>query len=584
MKKRKKKNRINKQILPVLVVVGLIFLIVSITLGVKLIQKYSPSKEHLELTNYYELVDDSQVAITLNHTVMDQFATLIDGHIYLDYNFIHDFLNERFYWDSNENILLYTTANDVISANAEATNYLIGKSSNDYGRVIVRATSDSAWVDIDFVKLYSDFTYSYYESPSRIVITSDWKDITISTLKGKTQVRLKGGIKSPILADVKKGDVLTILESDTKWTKVCTEDGIVGYVKSNKVKKTETKTLVSEYQPENFHHISMNKQINLLWHPIYSAAANDQVATVLSESKGVNVICPTWFKLKDNNGNLSSMASTTYVNYCHSQGVKVWGLVKNLDLASDSIDVNYILTHTSSRQNLVNQIIAQALQNNLDGINIDFESLSEDEIGDAYIQFLRELSIKCENNDLVLSTSVYMPASYNEVYKYHEQADFVDYICLMAYDQHWGQASGEGSVAALNWVNEGVDNTLAKNIPANQIVLGMPFYTKLWKLTPTSDDTSTEMTYRIERENLGLTSAANWMNDNISKPEWLEDCGQWYGETVKNGVTYKMWLEDADSLEQKLKLMQEKGLAGAAFWSSDLDNSEAWDIIIKYIN
>ena len=584
MKKRKKKNRINKQILPVLVVVGLIFLIVSITLGVKLIQKYSPSKEHLELTNYYELVDDSQVAITLNHTVMDQFATLIDGHIYLDYNFIHDFLNERFYWDSNENILLYTTANDVISANAEATNYLIGKSSNDYGRVIVRATSDSAWVDIDFVKLYSDFTYSYYESPSRIVITSDWKDITISTLKGKTQVRLKGGIKSPILADVKKGDVLTILESDTKWTKVCTEDGIVGYVKSNKVKKTETKTLVSEYQPENFHHISMDKQINLLWHPIYSAAANDQVATVLSESKGVNVICPTWFKLKDNNGNLSSMASTTYVNYCHSQGVKVWGLVKNLDLASDSIDVNYILTHTSSRQNLVNQIIAQALQNNLDGINIDFESLSEDEIGDAYIQFLRELSIKCENNDLVLSTSVYMPASYNEVYKYHEQADFVDYICLMAYDQHWGQASGEGSVAALNWVNEGVDNTLAKNIPANQIVLGMPFYTKLWKLTPTSDDTSTEMTYRIERENLGLTSAANWMNDNISKPEWLEDCGQWYGETVKNGVTYKMWLEDADSLEQKLKLMQEKGLAGAAFWSSDLDNSEAWDIIIKYIN
>ena len=584
MKRRKKKNRINKQILPVLAVVGLIFLVLTITLGVKLIQRYTPSKEHLELSTYYEMEDDSQVAITLNHTVLDQFATLIDGHVYLDYNFVHDVLNERFYWDANENILLYATANDIISTKAEATNYLVGKSSTDYGRVIVRATADSAWVDIDFVKLYSDFTYSYFESPSRLVITNEWNDITISTLKGKTQVRLKGGIKSPILADVVKGDVLTILEADKKWTKVCTEDGIVGYVKSSKVKKTETKTLTSEYKSETFHHITMDKQINLLWHPIYSVAGNDQVATVLSESKGVNVISPTWFKLKDNAGNISSLASATYVNYCHSQGVKVWGLVKNMDLESDSIDVNYILTHTSSRQNLVNQIIAQALQNNLDGINIDFESLNESDIGDGYIQFLRELSIKCENNDLVLSTSVYMPASYNEVYKYHEQADFVDYVCLMAYDQHWGQASGEGSVAALNWVKEGVENTLAKNIPANQLVLGMPFYTRLWKLTPTSDDSSAESSYRIERDNLGLTSAANWMQTNIAKPEWLEDCGQWYGETVKNGITYKMWLENPESLEQKLILMQEKGLAGAAFWSSELDNSEAWDMIIKYIN
>lgn len=584
MKRKRKQNRINKQLLPVLVVAGLICLVLAVILGVKLIQKYSPSKEHLALTEYYGIEDDSQVAITLNNTVLDQFATIIDGHVYLDYTFVHDVLNSRFYWDANENILLYTTATDVISANAEASTYMIGKSSADYGRVIVRATADSAWVDIDFVKMFSDFTYTYHESPSRIVITNEWKDITISTLKGKTEVRFKGGIKSPILADVVKGDVLTILEVDETWTKVCTEDGIVGYVKSNKVKKTETKTLVSVYEPETFRHITMKKQINLLWHPVYSAAANDSVATVLSESKGVNVISPTWFKLKDNKGNISSLASSSYVNYCHSQGVKVWGLVKNMDLDSADIDINYILTHTSTRQNLVNQIIAQALQYNLDGINIDFEQLSESEIGDGYIQFLRELSIKCENNDLVLSTAVYVPASYNTVYKYGEQTDFVDYVCLMAYDQHWGQGSGEGSVAALNWVEEGVSNTLAEGVPANQLVLGMPFYTKLWKLTPTTDDSATEQSYMIGFQNLGLTSAKNWMQNNITEPVWLDDCGQWYGEVVKDGITYKMWLEDGSSLEQRLKLMQDKGLAGAAFWSSELDNSEAWDVIIKYIN
>lgn len=584
MEKRRKQNRINKQILPVLAVIGLIALVLVITLGVKLIQKYTPSKEHLDLKEYYGIEADTQVAITLNNEVLENYATMIDDHVYLDYHFVHDVLNERFYWDANENILLYTTAEDVITANAESTSYMVGKSSNDYGRVIVRATADSALIDIDFVKSYSDFKYTYFESPSRIVITNEWNDITVSILKGKTQVREKGGIKSPILKDVVKGEVLTILEVDEKFTKVCTEDGIVGYVKSNKVNKTETKTLVSEYEAENFQHITMDKQINLLWHPVFSSAANDSIATVLSESKGVNVISPTWFKLKDNKGNISSLASTNYVNYCHSQGVKVWGLVKNMDLESADIDVNYIFTHTSSRQNLVNQIIAQALQYNLDGINIDFEQLSESEIGDGYIQFLRELSIKCENNDLVLSTAVYVPASYNTVYKYGEQADFVDYICLMAYDQHWGQGSGEGSVAALNWVEEGITNTLAEGVPASQLVLGMPFYTKLWKLTPTTDDSASEQEYMIGFQNLGLTSAKNWMKNNITEPVWLEDCGQWYGEVVKNGITYKMWLEDGNSLEQRLILMQDKGLAGAAFWSSELDNSEAWDVIIKYIN
>ena len=573
-----------KQVLPVLVIVGLIILVLLFIVGSKLIEKYTPTKEHKELTEYYGMTDDSQVAITLNNTVLENYGTLMDGHVYLDYKFVHDVLNSRFYWDANENILLYTTASDVISAKADATSYSIGKSSSEYGRPIVKATAESAWVDLEFVKTYSDFTYSYYESPSRIVITNEWKDITVSTLKGNTEVRFKGGIKSPILADVKKGDVLTILEVDEKWTKVCTSDGITGYVRSNKVKNTETKTLVSEYKEETFNHIKKDKTINFLWHPVYSKAANSEISSILSNTKGVDVISPSWFKLKDNKGNISSYATSDYVTYCHNHGVEVWGMVKNLDLDSNDIDVNYILTHTSTRQNLVNQIVSQALQYNLDGINIDFEQLSESKIGDAYIQFLRELSIKCENNDIILSTAVYTPAAYNSVYKYGEQTDFVDYVCLMAYDQHWGQGSGEGSVAALDWVAEGVKNTLDEGVPADQLILGMPFYTKLWKLTPTSDDSAVETSYMIGFENLGLTSAKRWMNNNISNPVWLEDAGQYYGEVVKNGVTYKMWLEDEASIEAKLKLMQEQKLAGAAFWSSDLDNTSIWDVIIKYIN
>lgn len=581
---RSKRSRMPYIPTPILIFGVAVFVILAIFVGAKLIEKYAPNKEHMELTEYYGITDESQVAITLNNTVLDDYAALIDGHVYLDYNFVHDIINSRFYWDANENILLYTTAKDVITANADETRYFIGKSSADYGRPIVKASAESAWVDIDFVNEYSDFKYTYYESPSRIVITNEWTDITISTLKGKTEIRYKGGIKSPILVDAQKGDVLTILEVDEKWTKVCTTDGVTGYVRSNKVKRTETSTLTSDFEPETFAHIKMDEPINLLWQPVFSSAANEKISTILSESKGVNVICPTWFKLKDNNGNITSLASSDYVNYCHNHGVKVWGLVKNMDLDSEDIDVNYVLTHTSTRQRLVNQIIAQALQYNLDGINIDFEQLSQSEIGDAYIQFLRELSIKCENNDIVLSTSVYTPASYNSVYCYGEQSYFVDYIAIMAYDQHYGQQSGEGSVAALDWVEEGINNTIDEGVPADQILLGIPFYTRLWKLTPTTNDESSDVQYLISRENLGLTSAKKWMNNNISEPVWLEDCGQWYGEIEKNGITYKMWLEDETSLAERLKLMQEYSLGGAAFWSSELDNAEAWDVIIKYIN
>lgn len=584
IRRHSKRSRLPYIPAPVLGVAAIILFVLIIILGVVLFNKFSPSKEQITLKDYYKISNDSQVAITLDNEVFDGYGMMINDHVYLDYQFVHDALNSRFYWDSNENILLYTTANDVISAKADENRYYIGKSSADYERTIVKASAQSAWIDIDFVKKYTNLSYSYYEEPSRVVITSNWTDVTISTLKGKVPVRFEDDIKSPVLTTAQKGDVLTILETDKKWSKVSTQDGVVGYVESKKVKKTQTQTLTNDFTPETFAHIEMGEPINLLWHQVLNASANSKISTILTDSKGVNVICPTWFKLKDNNGNISSLASSDYVNYCHNQDVKVWGLVKNFDLDSDEIDVNYILTHTSVRQRLVNQLIAQALQYNLDGINVDFEALSYSEIGDAYIQFLRELSIKCENNDIVLSSSVPPSNQFNNAYQYEEQAAFVDYVALMAYDQHYGQQSGEGSVAALNWVEEGVTTLLKKGIPSDQLILGIPFYTRLWTLTPTTEDDDIDAPYLISRENFGLTSAKKWMNENVSEPVWLEDCKQWYGEVEKRGIIYKMWLEDESSLTERLKLIEEHSLAGAAFWRSGLENTEAWDLIIKYIN
>ena len=574
-----------KKALPVLVVCALIVIIVAITGISALIKKYTPSKERQELSEYYNLTSEDQVAIILNNEVIETTAKMIGDHVYIDYQFVHDSLNPRFYWDANENILLYATARDLISAEADSNSYLVTKSSIDYGRPIVKATSDSAYIDLDFVKEYSDFTYEYFSDPNRIIVYNTWGNYEVATVRRNTHIRVKGGIKSPILADVKEKDQLCVLEVGDNWTKVMTNDGVVGYVQGKRLSGTTEDTRSSDYEPEVFAHITKDFEICMAWHQMTTRAVNSDVASVLASTKGINVISPTWFYLNDNNGGIADLGSTDYVNYCHSQGVEVWALVSNLE--NSDVDTTYVLTHTSTRQNLVNQLVSVAIQYNLDGINLDFEALNREEVGDAYIQFVRELSIKCENNGIVLSIDNYVPTSYTSFYNRSEQANFADYVVIMGYDEHYA-GSDEGSVSSLGWVRQGVIDTLAE-VPANQVILGMPFYTRVWALTPDeeagdNDDIDANILYSVSSQVYGMRSANNLLANYGVEKQWLEDSGQNYAEFESEGITYKVWLEDSASAEARLKLMDEYELAGASFWKLGFETSDVWDTIIKYIN
>lgn len=576
-----------KKALPVFVVCALIVIVIAITGLFALFRKYTPSKERQDLNSYYNLSENDEVAIILNSEVLETRAKVIDGHIYLDYDFIHDYLNSRFYWDHYENILLYATADQLISAESDSNSYLVTKSSVDYGRPVVKANADSAYVDLDFVKEYSDFSYNYFKDPHRIVITNAWGNYDAATLKKNSSLRVKGGIKSPILKDVKAKEEVELLEKGESWSKIMTEDGIIGYVKNRSLSSAKTKTRKSDFTPETFSHITKDFEICMAWHQVTNQSANSTISSVLAGTKGVNVISPTWFYLNDNEGNLANLASHDYVNYCHSQGVEVWALVSNLE--NKDADSAEVLTHTSKRQNLVNQIVSMAIQYNLDGINLDFESLSREKVGDAYIQFVRELSIKCANNGIVLSIDNYVPTEYTSFYNRAEQANFADYVVIMGYDEHYA-GSDEGSVASLSWVRQGVEDTL-KEVPANQVILGMPFYTRVWSLTP--EDNGTEDTeaeadadtlYEVSSQVYGMRAASNLLNANGATKSWMEDCGQNYAEFKNGDVIYKVWLEDTSSAEARLQLMDEKELAGASFWKLGLETSDIWDTIIKYIN
>lgn len=578
---------------PVIAALLLVIVIVLIFVVGRKIEQYIPSEEVEDLGTYYSISSPDDVAIILNRELTEQKAKLFDGVVYITYEMLHG-MNSRFYWDDNEQLLRYTTAEASVTAYAGQNDYYIGNDVTKGDSQIVRIEDSTVYVALDFAKNYTDLGYELYTDPYRIVMTTDWSNIPgQTTVKKDTQLRVKGGIKSPILAELAKDSTVIVLEAMDNWSKVSTTDGIIGYVKNSKLNGEGDQAELSSaqmpshsYEGENFTHQLMDEPVKLLWHQVTNQDANARVATVLANSKGVNVMSPTWFYLNDNDGSLADIGSRSYVDYCHSQGVKVWGLVSNLE--NSEVDSTYVLTHTSVRENLVNQIISKALNYSLDGINVDFEALSSD-VGDGFIQFIRELSLKCDDNGLVLSVDNYVPSSYTQFYNRAEQANYADYVILMAYDEHYS-GSDEGSVASIGFVETGAKDTLAEGVPAEQLVLGMPFYTRIWAETPKEDEGDSAeaasedyVDYDLSSEAVSMAEARTRIDANQAPINWLEDCGQNYAQYEKDGVTYKIWLEDAQSLEKKLEVMQSLNLAGGAFWKSGMETADVWDTINSYI-
>lgn len=583
--KRQKRPKIN--MVPIFAALAFITIVVLLALGSMVIKKYTPSKERVDLDDFYHLQAKDDMAMILDHQLLEETAKYWDGCVYVQYQTVRQYLNQRFYWDANENILRYTTDSDIISVNLGEESYMVGKKNKKADHTIVKVDGESVYLALDFVQNYTNLDFVLHEEPNRVLITATWGEISKADIKKNTQIRVKGGIKSPIVADVPKGSVVTILDQGENWSRVCTEEGHTGYLKNKILGEAKTEHISREFEEPEFAHLLKDEPISLGWHQVTSPEANDKVANVLQSTKGLNVISPTWFYLNDNDGNLFSLADKDYVDYCHKNNVEVWALVSNLE--NPEVDSTYVLTHTSTRDYLTNQIISAAIEYNFDGINLDFEALSGD-VGDAYIQFIRELSIKCENNDLVLSVDNYVPSSYTAFYNRKEQAVFADYIIIMGYDEHTSISEDIGSVASIGFVEKGVTDTLLE-VPAEQTILAMPFYTRIWELIPKAGsgedvESASEgyIPYTFTCFEEGMQTVENRYTENGAQAIWSEEDGQYVAEYQKDGKTYKMWIENEFSLEEKLKIMKQYQLAGAAYWKLGFERPSAWNTIIKYVN
>jgi len=576
------------KIIPVVAVLSLIFIIlVSIIVGKK-IKQYVPNSEEQNLEEYFGITADDEIAIELNHSIIEEKALLRNGEIYLDYNYVHDYLNDRFYWDTNENILLYTTSSDVIKAFADSKDFYTGRKKDSKSYKIVLVDVDKTYIALDYVAQYTDMEYEYIEEPGRVLVQTEWGTVKKVSVKRKTQLRVKNSVKSKILKELGKDETLIKLDSGKKWTKAATPDGLIGYVQNKRLGAETEETQAHEFEEQTFTHEMRDYEICMAWHQVTVPEANNNIVSVLQNTKGINVISPTWFYLNDNDGNIANLASADYVKYCHDKGIEVWGLVSNLE--NQEVSTTEVLTHTSKRENLENQIIAAAIQYDLDGINVDFEAL-EAAVGEGFIQFIRELSLKCDGNGIVLSVDNYVSSEYTKFYDREEQAVFADYLIVMAYDEHYAGSKESGSVASIGFVTKGADDILAENVPSEQVILGMPFYTRVWAEKPKESDgddaesaSDDYVPYELSSEACGMLSAQRLMEVNGAEKTWLEDMGQYYTEYVNNNITYKIWFEDVRSIEEKLKVMDSHEFAGAAFWKLGLEDSTVWDTVIKYIN
>lgn len=561
------KEQQKKKAAPVLVVLILIVLVGAAGVVSFLINRYKPGTEYMAGNEYFNLTDENSVALIQNGELLEEQAVLIGGEPYAAYTYVESQLNSCFYWDEETKGILLTTSGGVQTL--LPGDAAVAKTPG--GQPAVQQESDEkVYISLDVVKEYTDLDYAYYSDPNRVVIRNEWDGVEQATVQSDTaQVRQKGGIKSLILADVQKGDTLLYLENLDNWCKVMTADGYTGYIQTEDISEPEA-IEARTAKKDSYERITRDHKINLVWHQSTSTESNDAMAEMTAEMTGVNVISPTWFSVTDETGTISSLASADYVKLAHEAGREVWGLIDNFN---EAFDETTDLAYASVRSRIIEQLLAEAASCGMDGINVDFENLKEAGIP-HYLQFLRELTSAAHAQNLVVSVDTPVPQAYTMYYQRGEQARFVDYMIVMAYDEHFAGSEEAGSVSSLPFVQQAVEE-MTRVMPADQVICGIPFYTRVW--------TEKFGQSAITSEVLGMDGAKNYAKENQMTETWDASLGQNVATVETSDARYTIWMEDEQSMEEKLKVIQSADLAGVAEWKLGFECADVWSLISEYI-
>ena len=523
-------------------------------------RKYMPSDELSDKAKVFG-IKGSQVALLLDNELQEEKGIYEDGQVYLPVGWVNEYLNQRFYWDEGEKLLVYALPESIVYADEDA--------QGEKGPLF-KVTDDGMYLSLGLVVNYTDIrTRSFATSQiKRVFIDTLWEPYDTAEVKKAGHVREKGGVKSPILTELEQGEQVDVLETMEKWSRVRTEDGYIGYIENRRLDGREQVTPESSFEAPVYTSISTDEKVRLGFHQVTRQEANNTLESYVSVTKDMNVIVPTWFNVISDDGTYNSLASKEYVDKAHEMGLQVWAMVENVSTQESvkNLNTKTLMSSTSTRRKLIENLMKEADTYGFDGFNLDFESLKA-EAGPHYVQFIRELSVSCRQKGLVLSVDNYVPSPYSAFYNRREQGIVADYVIVMGYDEHY--AGGDaGSVASISYVKDGIENTL-KEVPKEKVINAVPFYTRVWTV---NEGKTTSKAY-------GIADARQWVADNHVDLTWDQELGQFYGSTVNGNGEQYIWMEDEKSMALKIGLVKDFDLAGVACWKLGFESSDIWDIV-----
>ena len=541
--------------------------LVVIVAAMFVIVRYTPTKEKMSGYKYFDIDKNTdKVLVMIDGESYPDTGINIDGRLYLPQEFIADNINVGFYYDKESDATLYSDTSYIYAFKKNQNDY-----SDDTGKIytmdysVIRDVDGECFIAWDYVAERTDCEYQYASEPDRLNVTLKSEAKQCVTAGKKAAVRYRGGIKSPVLEYVSKGDRLEYVDDIDEWIKVTTVSGYTGYVKKSEV--SDTFEYVREQKAVEEHNFLLkNEKITLAWFQVSGTAGNSSIDNNMSTISGVNVIAPTWYSVTDESGNMSSYASADFVSKMHQRGIDVWALVSDFDT---NVDFAQLYSSKAARTNMVNKLVGEAKSYGFDGINLDYENIKSAYAKD-YLQFVRELSVVCERNGIVLSTDNYKPEAYSRCYNLKEQSKFVDYVIVMAYDEHYA-GTDAGSVASLPFVKEAVEDTV-QLVGKEHVIAGIPFYTRIW--TTTDGNTTSRA--------VGMQAAIDQLNSDGQVALWNDDCGQYVASYTVGSSTRQIWFEEEKSIEAKMQVIQQENTAGVACWKLGLEKSTVWSVISQY--
>lgn len=538
--------------------------LLSILSGIFVYNKVSYVGELVDPLTYFDEFNGNVNNLVYEDTRIDanEPIQIVDEKAYISYDVVSQSINDRIFYDYNEKVLTLTSSKEIVRL-YEGDNHIKFKGhEGDYSLITL---GDTLYIEASLMDNLFGVTIERGKDGRLFVATDISKNQTIGTVHKKVQVRTHPAKKSTVVEVLPKGSKVTIYSEADGFVRVRSENGIIGYLPESDIKVQEVKNVAYVTEQETWQQNPLGETVKMMWDEVYNQSNNNWANAKYTSMKNVNVIAPAWFEFENSNGSLSNRASEAYVKEAHDRNIEVWAILRH-NLEEPSL-TREILSSTDKRQKVIKELLDYAEQYHLDGINVDIENIQED-FSKEWVQFMRELYPQLKAKGLTVSVDVYAPSAWSGHYERGKISESSDYFMIMAYDQYWSGSEEAGSVAELPWTEEGIIATL-EEVPKEKLVLGMPFYSRLWKETSNG----------LETRAYSMDSVEDLIDNWGVVPRLDEVSGQNYAEYIKDGNKYRIWIEDKQSIEKRLKLMEKYDLAGYAAWRLGYETNDIWDIL-----